>query len=275
MLEALRRTQLCWRGAVLLLAFTVTACASTKDAGELRYVYQADDNYVRLEPIEPGAPANAHPFSISVDQLRRLLADLKVSGAATIRETRVFSPEELETIVSPLATALSQAGPNQDVTFAVTSHRGLLGSLSPKSFTTGRLFVTGDSLHLIFGLMQARVDTGRLDYTGVNPEVAPGKRARRIESVWEIEPGRGRIREQRGDWLVFDRTAVPPAADAAKPQAGEADADSGEAAPAASDFERRAKELENRLRLLNTLRERGAITDKEYRERRQTILDQL
>lgn len=274
MIDALRRAGTYPLAALLLLTLALAGCASTKDAGEHRYLYQSDDNYVRLEPSEPGATANAHPFTVSADQLRGMLADLKVSGASTIGRTPVFSPEELEAIVSSLTTALSQAAPNQDVTFAVTSHRGLLGSLSPKSVTTGRMFATGDSLHLIFGLMQARVDTGKVDYTGVDPEVTPGKRARRIETVWEIEPGRGGLREQRGDWVVFDRSAVPAAAGTAKPQAREADADSAEAAPA-SDFDRKAQALENRLRLLNTLREKGAITDKEYRERRQAILDQL
>ena len=269
------RAGFCWRHIILVVAVALNGCAGlgASDDRDSRYVYQSDENYVRLEPIEPGAPANAHPFTVSAEQLRRLLARPKVRGASSIGTTPVFSQEELESIASPLASALSKAGPNQDVTFAVASHRGLFGKLSPKSVTTGRMFVRGDSLNLIFGLMQARLDTGRLDYTGADPAVTAGLRARRIgDTIWKIEPGPGRFHEQRGDWLVFDRSAIPAMATPTTPRAHDTGARPAEAAPTTDG---KAQEIENRLRVLDALREKGAITEQEYRDRRRAILDQL
>lgn len=258
--------------SLLVLAIALSGCAT--DAGNGAGgsdVYRSDENYVRLVPIEPGAPSNSHPFSVSADPLRRLLAGIEVRRAASFGKIPVFLQEELDKIAGPLATALSRAGPDQDVAFAVSGARGLLGRLSPESFTTGRVFVRGDSLNLIFGLMQARLDMADVDLTGKNPEVIPGERARRVgDTIWEIDPGRWEFHEQRGDWLVFDRSALPAAeATGAAPSAPDAEAKPGAEAPS------RAEEIENRLRVLDALREKGAITEEEYRERRRAILEQI
>lgn len=275
--EATRRTGLRWRYlSPLVLAAALTACATagTKDNRDGSDVYQSDGNYVRLDPIEAGAPANSHPFAISAGQLSRLLAGIKASGAASVGSAPVFSQEELDTIVPPLASALSKAGPNQDVTFAVTARRGIFGRLAPKAVTTGRLFVQGDSLNLIFGLIQQRTNGEVLDHRGVVPEVIPGTRSRRIDlNVGQIEPGSGHVHERRGDWLVFDRSAIPPAA--AAPTRRDTGAKSGGEAPATPTVDGKVQEIEHKLRVLETLRERGVISEQEYRERRRAILEQL
>lgn len=265
--------------SLLVLAAALAACAGTgtkNDRGGSD-VYRSEDSYVRLEPIEPGATANSHPAAVSAGQLRRLLAPVEVSDAAVIGKAPVFSQEELETIVPPLASALSKAGPQQDVTFAVAGRRGVFGRLSAKSVTTGRLFASADSLNLIFGLIQQRVDAAMLDYSEVIPEIIPGTRSRRIDlKVGRIEPGSGRLLERRGDWLVFDRAAIPAAAAVpAARSARDTDAKSGGEAPPAPTLESKAQEIENKLRVLEALRERGVVTEQEYRERRRAILEQL
>lgn len=277
-LEAARRTRLRPHYvALLVLAAGLTACATMgKDNRAGSYVYQSDDNYVRLDPIEPGAPSNSHPFAVSAAQLTRLLADVKVSGAASADKAPVFSREELETIAAPLASALSKAGPNQDVTFAVTARRGIFGSFSAKDITTGRLFVREDSLNLIFGLIQQRLNPEMLGYSHV-PDIIPGTRARRIDLKFgQIEPGSGHLQERRGDWLVFNRSAIPatiatPATPAPPAAAGKS---GGEALPAPT-VDSKIQEIENRLRVLDALKERGVITEQEYRERRRAVLEQL
>lgn len=273
MLEAALRRGPRWHCVSLLVLVTaLSACAAgARNDQDGSTVYRSDDNFVRLVPIEPGAPPNAHPFAISAGQLSRLLAGIEVRRAVSIGEAPVFSKEELETIVPPLVSALSKAGPTRDVTFAVTGRRGIFGRLSPETVTTGRLFVTGDSLNLIFGLMQERLDAEKFESTAVSPTVAPGARSRRIgDTVWKIEPGRGQLHEQRGDWLVFDRSAIPAAgAIPAAPSTPDTDVKSGGEAPA------KVQEIEDRLRVLDALRERGTITEQEYLERRRAILEQL
>jgi hypothetical protein len=196
----------------LVLAATLTACAST-DNSDRADIYRSDDNYVRLEPIEPGAPVNAHPFTISAPQLRELLAPLKVSHADSVGKAPVFLNEELDTIVPPLVSALAKAGANQDVTFAVTGERGMLGKYSPKSITTGRLFVTEKKINLIVGLMQQRLGSENFALAPIAPKILPGSRSRRVDTdPWKLDPVGGYFHEQRGDWVVFDRGALGTAA---------------------------------------------------------------
>lgn len=280
MLKATHRVRSPWSYlAVLVLAAALSACATAgaKDSQDRSYVYRSDDDYVRLVPIEPGASANSQPFVISTDQLRPLLAGIQVSGAASMRKGPVFSKEELDKIVPPLASALSQAGPNQDVTFAVTTPRGVFGSYSAKAITTGRLFVSQGSMNLIFGLMQTRYDPLTLDYNQTPPEIVPGTRARRVDgTVWKIDPGSGHFHEKRGDWLAFNRSAIPAAAAApAAAPAPQAGTQPSAVAPAPTTIESKEQEIENRLRVLDDLRKKGVITEQEYQERRRAILQEL
>lgn len=275
--EAMRRPGF-GRGysVLLVLAIALSACAGTSAERDRSYLYRSDDEYVRLEPIEAGAPDNAHPFVISAGELSRLLGGIEVSRAASIGKARLFLHEELQKIGPHLAAALSRGTPRQDVTFAVTGHRGWFGKLSPESITTGRLFVTGDSLNLILGVVQQRYGIEALDDGAVLPEIIPGKRSRRIDNaVWKIDPDRGRLREQRGDWLVFDRSAIPTAPAAATPAAPQSGAQPGTGAPTTPTIEDKAQEIEKRLGVLDALRKKGAITEEEYRERRRAILEQL
>lgn len=249
----------------LLTAAVLMGCASARtNENDGSYVYRSDADYVRLEPLEAGAVANSHPFTISAVQLRELLAPLKVSRARSIGRAPIFGNDELDTIAAPLASALAKAGPNQDVVFGVTSYRGILGRLSPKSMTTGRLFVTGDTINLIFGLMQQQLETEKVDPTvAVAQRILPATRAPRIDTAgWEIDPVGGYFHDRRGDWVTFDRASLPaPTAPAAAPPASTADS--------------KAEEIEKRLQVLDALRKKGAITEQEYLERRRAILEQL
>lgn len=278
MRKAMRRARFirhCVPSVALVIAVSACVSAGARDGKDHSYIYRSDDNYVRLDPIEPGAPANSHPFVVSVDQLSRLLARIKVSGAASISAVPVFSKEEMDRIAGPLSQALSKAAPNQDVTFAVASPRGIFGAYSVDAITTGRLFVHDDSLNLIFGVVQQRVGGDMLDQ-GHTPEIAPGRRARRIDLSWKIEAGGAQFHERRGDWLVFDRSAIPAPTPPAMRQAPETGATStGEAATAPTTIERKEQEIENRLRVLDRLKEKGVITEQEYRERRSEILQEL
>lgn len=259
---------------VLVTVLAGCAGAGASNGGYHSYVYRSGDSYVRLDPIEAGARANAHPYVVSADQLNRWLALVNVKGAASVGMVRLFSKEELEKIVPPLAVALSTARPNEDVTFAVASHRGMFADLSPKSITTGRLFADADSVNLILGVVQQRLNADESDY-GVNaPKITAGMRAHRVDTtVWKIDPGRARFHGQRGDWLVFERTTSP--ATATGRVSAPATKSSGEAGAAAPTIDSKERQIEERLQLLNRLKQKGVITEKEYRERRRAILEEL
>src|SRR5690348_2293067 len=95
---------------LLVVVASLVACAGMRGNDSDRdYLYRADDDYVRLEPIERGAAPNAHPFTMSAAQLHELLAPLKVSRADRVGAAAVFLKEELDEIVPPLASALAKA----------------------------------------------------------------------------------------------------------------------------------------------------------------------
>jgi Short C-terminal domain len=275
MRKAVRRTRFLWRAlSVFVLAVGFSACAGT-GATKPGDLYRSGASYVRLVPIEPGAPANSHPFGISTGELTRLLNRLDVSGAGAGRSVPVFQKEELDTIVPPLVSALSKADRQQDVTFAVIGHPGLLGPYSARSITTGRLFVSDGALNLIFGVVQEPLDIDVFN-AGSAPTIGPGTRSRRVDLVnWKIDPVGAHFHGQRDDWLVFAIPNAPAVLSVPATSAAPAGATSGGETPPATTVDSKAREIENKLRVLEELKQRGAITEQEYRERRQEILKEL
>jgi putative oligomerization/nucleic acid binding protein len=250
------------------MAVALSACGSMglidDPSKVVRYEYRPPFGFVRIERIEAGAPDNAHPFGISVDALRQSLASLKVEGAASIGTKPVFTDGELKDIVPHLVAALATAGPREDVTFAVTGqHESLFGAYASKSATTGRLFAHDGQLNIIFGLIHELYE-GRELGQAWPPPFPPGSRARRSDAVWKIVPTSGRLADARVDWVVLD---------AAKAQAPEEK--TGASAPTPSAADSRYREIEDKLGVLNRLKEKGLITEEEYNERRRAILQGL
>ncbi len=242
------------------LAIALSACglmaAINPESQVLSYQYQTQYAFVRIERIEPGAPDNAHPFAVSVDALRQALANLEVEGSSILgKAVPMFTGEELEEIVPQLVAALAKVGPKEDVTFAVTGEHGLL-DLSPKMFTTGRVFAHAARLNVIFGWVHESYETRQ---PGAHTSLfTPGSRARRIENIWSIVPGGARLADNRSDWLMFDATALL----VWKDKTG---------GSAATPADSRDQEIKNKLRTLDRLKADGLITEEEYRERRSAI----
>jgi hypothetical protein len=246
-------------------AVLMSACGSagvTSDGGDkvVAYQYRKSDSFVRLERIEPGAPANSHPYRISTAALRQLLAGIQMEQSALLGSVPVFTQGELDEVASPLAAALEQAGPNEDVTFATSAPRGLFGAYSRKAHTTGRVFAQDSKLNIVFGVVHERFDDERyLGGGGRIPELIPGSRTKRVGYGWRLVPGGGQLAGERADWVMFDQSAVPLVSTPSLPTPQ-------------STQEGRFQEIETRLKLLEQLKAKGLITDEEYRERRRAIL---
>jgi hypothetical protein len=165
----------------------------------LRYEYRPSLGFVRIERIESGAPDNAHPFEISIDAMRQKLASVKFRGDP------IFTGEELDELVPYLAAALRSAASSEDVTFALTGSHGLLGKFSPKTVTTGRVFVRDQRLNIIFGVVHDPFAILQLQTPNVPQPFIPGTRAKRIDTRLAIAPGTGRLAgDDRPDWVTFE-----------------------------------------------------------------------
>jgi hypothetical protein len=187
------------------LALVLGSCSglgynTDKDGPEvLRYEYRPSLGFVRIERIESGAPENAHPFGISIDAMRQKLASVK------LKDDPIFTSEELDEVVPYLADALKSAGPKEDVTFAVTGSHGLLGKFSPKTVTTGRVFVHDQRLNVIFGVVHDPFAILEMQTPNVPQPFIPGTRAKRIDTNLALKPGMGRLAgDDRPDWVTFD-----------------------------------------------------------------------
>ena len=243
--------------SIIGLAIAGSACSQlmvNPESQVVSYQYRTEYGFVRIERIEPGAPDNAHPFSVSVDTLRQTLASLKVEGTTSRKAVPVFTGEELEEIVPHLAAALAKAGPKEDVTFAVTGKHGAFGEYSPRTVTTGRVFVHAALLNVIFGRVHETYERG-----AATSLFTPGSRAHRIESGWNIVPGSARLADNRSDWVMFDVKTLP---------APKEKTEGNTATPSDSRYQ----DIKNKLGALDRLKADGLITEDEYRERRRAIL---
>jgi len=249
--------------AGVCLVAILGACASHA-VSPARYESQQRDGFVRIEPIEIGAPDNAHPASVSAQALRALFTDLGVKGTLALAGvTPLFDSEELTELVPHIVSALRKAEPREDVTFVISGYRGLFGRWSGITYTTGRLFVHEGRINVIFGAVHERYED-RDGLTPFEPPFALGIRDRRVEATWRLEPGAAHIEQFREDWIaaVVERLMQP------RPGANVPPAD-----PAAPTGQR--QEIEQDLQLLERLRRKGLITDEEYRERRGVVLQRI
>lgn len=227
---------------------------------------------IELVPREAGAGDNQHPVSAQGPALRQQLARLqaKVQGA----RQPLFAADELAELVTPLAQALERAGPGDDVLLLSSARRegGILGR--PKA-VTARLFVQGGSLQFI--LHDARFDFyDAYRGTQLAPRFSYGARAAPSAAVLQSSGATA----QRADWLSIplDAPNAAPAnpAPAAQPAAAFEPA-AAVAAPAARKAldAGAADDIERRLETLKRLREKGLITEDEYRQKRKEILQLL
>ncbi len=253
----------------------------------MRYEYKRPDGraFVRLEPIERGAPPNDQPATLRPEQVRLALASVREKNAQVFgADEPVFDAGELDEIAPPLASALAAATPAQDVTFAVIGSHGLFGEHSPQTATTGRAFVRGGKLNVILGLVRSAYEA--VDIHGTPDQVTPGQRNARVEYGWTLAASGAQQPDRRGDWLAFDvasltPTAAPVAAvvertapaivspaNAARPVPVPVPA------PRATE-DSRYQDIAAKLRILDRLHADKLVSEEEYQARRRAILQAL
>src|SRR5258708_1580469 len=189
------------RTAAVALAFASLLGIAAGAQGEPR------SEFVRLDEREANTPTNDHPYSVTPERLRHMLATLKVGRTSSPEAVAVVTEEQLKKIAAPLASALAMANPAQDVVFAITGKNGVLGNASPSRVTTARVFAREGSLNLIFGLVHERYESGELGFTP--PAFEPGRRAHRLDPIWKIVPASplGQLGRSRADAVALTAIA--------------------------------------------------------------------
>jgi len=149
----------------LMVAGGLTGCGTlTPDAAptddeivlgqEGRTLWETRQQYIKIVDRDKPGIANEHPEAISSDQLRTVLSSLYVSEKGIFGEKQLptFSPAELQVLSAAVPNGFSQAGTDEDITFVtIGQHKGTIAK--ERKTTTGRMFMSGGRLNIVFGLI--------------------------------------------------------------------------------------------------------------------------
>lgn len=251
--------------AVLLATPGLTAADSPRRSWEL-----SPFSWIKRSPAESGALPNSHP--LQVDEAALVQALGAVRFAAGGKDQPLFAPVEVAELGKPLAEALAQAEPGEDLLLLSSSKReaGFFG----KSLTvTARLFAREGRLNLI--VHDTRLDFVEIYFhTFIMPSFNHGFRARPGAAVLRAAGAESR----RSDWIALP-LAAPVAAAAPAPipvlAPAAAAAPTPVAAPPIAAKPAAPVNLEERLRELKRLRDLDLISADEYAKKKAELLKGL
>jgi len=242
-------------------------------------VHQGIFNYVRIERAEDGAAPNLHPLDITEEDLAKML------GAVRLGTKPLLNKDDLEDIVPHLVAALDRATAQQDISFAVAGKHSAFGLLAARDVTTGRLFNTAAGLQLIVGLAHKPFED---QFKAGGPVIPfePGRRAAPLAEPVTLQLAASAGTLSRADWAVLRpgtlaqvQVQAPPTAAAkvapAAPATSPATVSPVQPAAPATPADARFREISERLKTLERLRDAGLITAQEYKQKRKQIVEGL
>ena len=259
-----------WLCSAVSAALVLLMFSSTSRASDERYLWQSRDQFVALERQDTAsagpAQPNDHPADLPLDRLTAILSTIDIRPTVGAKPEPLLTGPAVAALAPYLRQALQQASPNQDVTFAVIGLYSALHGLakSPK-VTTGRVFYKAGRLNIIVGLVQQEVrdrDDRRLF------PFTPGSRQKASPGEWTLLTNTPLV---RGDWMAFGEEWQNPVAPAA---AVEQRLPATQAAPIPP--EKRNSDTRtpaDRLTTLNELKNKGLISEEEFRSKRLEILN--
>ena len=259
---------------VLTLALsTLVMVTPLAFAGSKTIIWETGDGRVALVPQDTGkvvlVTPNNHPAELSNDLIIGLLGSIQVRDTLKDKPGPLFTEGSLQLIGPYLQQAFSEAGPRDDVSFVVVGlYKTLLGFANRAMITSGRLFYKDGKLNLILGIVKQdtryRADGSERDFRIIQT----GFRQTAAQGEWSLLPTDEQPFELlRSDWVVLD----PKVAFIAKPIPAAA-----KPSPAAAQAGKKGAErpLTERLATLTELKDKGLITDEEYKVKRQDIMNE-
>ena len=243
-------------------------------AADRRELWHSRDQFVALESLEQGAEGpNSHPSEVAAEALTALLSAIDVRNEGASGTAPLFTQAALEALVPQLHQALRAATPQDDVTFAVIGlHSSLYGLAKSPKVTTGRIFRRDGHLNLIVGMAQK--DVNEREDRRLAPFI-PGSRRQAQVGAWQLLPHAGQelFSLKRKDWIVFTDAPLPVTINVPEPAKIGLLQHTPLVPPQPAPAETRSPV--ERMIILNELKNKGLITDEEYKGKRQQILNGL
>lgn len=281
--------------AVLIIAgmFALTACATiqpdrTNVANEYHYAVALE-----VQPLPQSLGELAHPKTLDLASLKSLMAQLvyvENSGSSDRgKSTPVFQIEEIERLAPSLVMALGQAQPEQLIRFVTFGQKkGVFFSDSQK--TEGVFFVTSDQ-HVNFAFnfinsKRAPSETSAIyhRYAKLNPlDIQNSKKSLVAEKtgleLYRYEDGTQAPLWLHADLVTFERhleeddryevMATPSSYAGEISSAGE---QVSAVQPESQAKMKRQDAIKQKLKFLKSLIDEGLITQKEYQEQKNKVL---
>jgi len=259
---------------VLTLALsTLVMVTQAAFAGSKTIIWETGEGRVALVPQDTGKAVpitpNNHPAELSDDLIIGLLGSIQVRDTLKDKPGPLFTEGSLKLIGPYIQQAFREAGPGDDVSFVVVGlYKTLLGFANRAMVTSGRLFYKDGKLNLILGIVKQ--DTRyRADGSDKDFRLMPtGYRQTAAQGEWSLLPSDEQPFElPRSDWVVLD----PKVAFVAKPVPVATPTPPPTAQPGRKGAD---KPLTQRLATLNDLKDKGLITEDEYKVKRREILNE-
>ncbi|MGA7828401.1 MAG: hypothetical protein WCA04_12105 [Geobacteraceae bacterium] len=265
---------------VLIFCLGATGCSTLKSITsntDSKQLFKSRDQFVRIVKQDSvkgqKVPANGQPVSLDEGQVRMALRSLEFMTPGKDSSSPVFGDGELDILARYLPQALAQAGPEEDVVFAVIGdYKAVYGLAKEQMFTSGRVFYRDGKLNIIFGDIHAKywANADRRLYP-----LTPGSRSKSSVHTWALLPQPDQEfytgpHGQRTDWVVLDLASME-----ARAAMGEKAATQAPVVQGAQPYYGAKKTVEERLQILNDLKSKKLITDEEYQQKRLDILKDL
>lgn len=237
-----------------------------------------DDTYLYVElrsqeESGDGVAPSDHPADISAEQVEASLAALEVAPEEGGEPISLIPAKQLPELSVLVAQALGDAASDEDAVFHVFRTAGPWFG-SGRRVTTARVFYRDGALNLIFG----ELDDFYSEHIDRNLQpLKPGYRNKTTElSGSVVDSPQVAFVDNRDDWIRLDPSAtvatepVAPGAAAVAPTAP-----APVTAPVQTTRDPRWTQLEERLLILDGLRQKGLITEEDYETKKQELLEVL
>ncbi|HOP40913.1 MAG TPA: hypothetical protein PLI53_07710 [Geobacteraceae bacterium] len=269
-----------------LICFGTAGCSTVKSIltsdKEAKLLFKSRDQYVRIVKQDKvkgmKVQPNEQPVSLDADIIRNALSSLEIMMPRENKSVPVFNKPELENLEKYLSRGLAEAGPEEDVIFAVIGdYRAVYGLAKVPKYTSGRVFYAQGKLNIIFGKIQEDYKSYNL-YAPVDRRLdplLPGSRSVPAKHVWRLlgQPDQEFYQGpdgQRTDWVVLDLASME-----ARATMGEKAASQAAGMQGGQTYYGEQKSIEERLMILNDLKNKKMITEEEYEKKRLDILKDL
>jgi hypothetical protein len=259
-----------WLNSLGYAVLGLLLLSSVSSASGGRYLWQSRDQFVAVVSRDTAknaaADVNDHPVEMPLDRLSSIFSSISVRLSDGEKPGPLFTAAAVQVLVPYLQQGLRQAAPGDDVVFAVFGlHDALYGLAKSPRVTTGRVFYKAGKLNLIVGLVQK--DVNEREDRRLSP-FTPGSRQQISTGEWALLTDTPLVRR---DWMAFGEEWQAPVVPAA---VVEKKAAAGQVAPVQPvKRQEEVRKPAERLMILNELKEKGLITEDEYRAKRLEILN--